>query len=105
MRQRRAPQLSGCRLAGLRDGDWRLYFNTNNGDQEWTELFSCDGCVDDDTTYQLGVSTGIGGGGNGSSPSKARRLGPDPVVFPGQNVLVHTTGYDDEVLGDEVGTV
>jgi hypothetical protein len=100
-----APQLSGCRLAGLRDGDWRLYFDTNNGDQEWTELFSCDGCVDDDTTYQLGVSTGIGGGGNGSSPSKARSLGPDPVVFPGQNVLVHTTGYDDEVLGDDVGTV
>jgi hypothetical protein len=87
------------------DGDWRFYFNTNNLDQEWTELFSCDGCVDDDTTYILNVSTGQSGGGNGSNPQKARNLGPDPVVFPNQNILVHTTGYDDEVVGDDVGTV
>jgi hypothetical protein len=32
-------------------------------------------------------------------------MGPDPVVFPGQPIVVHTTGYDDEVLGDDIGTV
>jgi hypothetical protein len=87
------------------DGDWRFYFNTNNRDQEWTELYSCDGCVDDDTTYQLNATTGVAGGGNGSKPSKARNMGPDPVVFPGQSILVHTMGYDDEVVGDPAGSV
>jgi hypothetical protein len=87
------------------DGDWRFYFNVNNLDQEWTELFSCDGCVDDDTTYTLNVSTGQSSGGDGSNPQKARSLGPDPVVFPGQDILIHTTGYDDELVGDDAGTV
>jgi hypothetical protein len=86
------------------DGDWRLYFNTTNLNQEWTELFSCDGCVDDDETYILNTGTGRQGG-DGSRPTRARGLGPDPVLFPGQNIMVHTTGYDDEVVGDDIGTV
>jgi hypothetical protein len=84
------------------DGDWRLYFNTNNVDQEWTELFSCS-CIDE-KTYTLNVSTGRFGGA-GTHPTRSRNLGPDPVVFPGQPILVHATGYDDEVKGDNVGTV
>jgi hypothetical protein len=87
------------------DGDWRFYFDTNNRDQEWTELFSCDGCVDDDTTYTLNVGTGQSGGGNGSNPQRARSLGPDPVVFPGQSILIHTSGYDEEVVADNAGSV
>ena len=87
------------------DGDWRLYFNTNNRDQEWTELFSCEGCVDDDSTYSLGISGTGHTAGAGTKPGRARGLGPDPVVFPGQDILVHSTGYDDEILGDDVGTV
>jgi hypothetical protein len=94
------------------DGDWRVHFNTNNRDQEWTPLFSCGGCIDDDTTYKLttspggpNVRTGASGGGNGSRPNRSRNLGPDLVLFPDQEVRVHTTGYDDEVLGDDIGTV
>src|SRR3954447_7378178 len=87
------------------DGDWRFYLNTNNRDQEWTEMFNCDGCVDDDSTYSLGISATGHTAGSGSKPGRSRGLGPDPVVFPGQDILVHSTGYDDEILGDDVGTV
>jgi hypothetical protein len=94
------------------DGDWRFHFNTNNRDQEWTPLFSCDGCIDDQEKYPLttrpggpNVSTGKAGGGNGSRPNRSRNLGPDPVLFRDQEILVHTVGYDDEVLGDNIGTV
>jgi hypothetical protein len=86
------------------DGDWRFYFNTNNRDQEWTQLFSCDGCIEEKTYYMDNVRTGWSGG-TGKNPRGPRGLGPDPVVFPGQPILVHTTGYDDEVLGDDIGTV
>src|ERR687888_462819 len=44
-------------------------------------------------------------GGNGRNPKGPRGLGPDVVVFPGQPIFVHTTAYDDEALGDDVGTV
>jgi hypothetical protein len=75
------------------DGDWRFFFNTTNRDREWTRVFSCDGCVDDDETRNLNVRTGSSG------------LGPDPVLFPGQPVVVRTGGFDDEVFGDDIGTV
>ena len=75
------------------DGDWRFFFNTNNRDREWTRVFSCDGCIDDDSTRQLNVQTGTTG------------LGADPVLFPGQRLFVHTGGFDDETYGDDIGTV
>jgi hypothetical protein len=75
------------------DGDWRFFFNTNNRDREWTKVFSCDGCVDDGDTRNLNVETG----GTG--------LGADPVLFPGQRIMVHTGGFDDETFGDDIGTV
>jgi hypothetical protein len=75
------------------DGDWRFFFNTTNRDREWTKVFSCSGCIDDDETKRLNVRTGSSG------------LGPDPVLFPGQPVVVHTGGFDDEVWGDDIGTV
>lgn len=76
------------------DGDWRVFFNTNNRDQEWSKIIDCDGCVDDDERRKLNLNTGPGG-----------KLGPDPVVFPGQPIFVHTVGYDDEVAGDDLGSV
>lgn len=86
-------------------GDWRFFFNTNNVNQEWTNVFSCDGCIESHKTYQLGARTG-GGGGDGSGPGQARALGPDPVVFPGQPIIVHTSGYDEDALvGDPLDTV
>jgi hypothetical protein len=75
------------------DGDWRFFFKTNNRDREWTKVFDCNECVDDDTTKALNVQTG----GTG--------LGADPVLFPGQTIFVHTGGFDDETFGDDIGTV
>jgi hypothetical protein len=75
------------------DGDWRVFFNINNRDREWTKIFDCDGCVDEGDTKTLNLQTGGSG------------LGPDPVLFPGQSIFVHTTGFDDEVAGDDTGTV
>lgn len=77
------------------DGDWRMYFNTNNRDREWTQVIpdSCEGCVDDDTDYRLNFQTGTAG------------LGADPVLFPGQRILVHTGGFDEEAFADDIGTV
>ena len=74
------------------DGDWRVFFNTNNGEREWTQVLKCDGCVDDDERQNLGHRTGDG-------------LGRDPVLLPGQRVVVHMVGYDDETKGDDIGTV
>lgn len=74
------------------DGDWRVFFNTNNTHREWTQIMNCNGCVDDDETIELDLSTG-------------RQLGDDPIVFPDQDIMVHTTGYDDEVSGDSTGEV
>ena len=78
------------------DGDWRFFFNTNNRDREWTTVFDCDGCIDDDDDRTLNFSTGVLG---------TRSLGSDLVLFPGQRVAVHTGGFDDEVFGDDIGTV
>jgi hypothetical protein len=74
-------------------GDWRVYFNVNNRDREWTRVFKCDGCVDEGDVKNLNMDTGGSG------------LGPDPVLFPGESIFIHTTGYDDEVDGDDIGTV
>jgi hypothetical protein len=77
----------------LDGGDWRMFFNVNNRDREWTKVFDCDDCVDEGDVKRLNLATG------------GAQLGPDPVLFPGQNILVHTTGFDDEAFGDDIGTV
>ena len=77
------------------DGDWRMFFNTNNRDREWTQIIDndCEGCVDDDETHTFNLRTGT------------TQLGPDPVLFPGQRIFVHTSGFDEETWGDDIGTV
>lgn len=77
------------------DGDWRMFFNTNNRDREWTQIINndCEGCVDDDETHTFNLRTGTS------------QLGPDPVLFPGQRIFVHTSGFDEETWGDDIGTV
>jgi len=72
------------------DGDWRFFLNTNNRDQEWTQLFDCDGCVHGTEQFSTKVRTGDGG-----------RLGPDLLVFPDQSLHVATNGFDDDVAADD----
>lgn len=77
-----------CCLAG--DGDWRFLFNTNNAIQEWTKLYDCGGCIHGTETFGNAVQTGAG-------------LGPDPIVFSGQDILVHTAGFDEDGIASDTG--
>lgn len=83
------------------DGDWRFWVNTNNGDQEWTNLLDCNGCVDSeffgDGTVQFGWETGF---------PASKSLGPDILLFPEQTILVHTSGFEDDVaFSDDTGFI
>ena len=75
------------------DGDWRMFFNTNNGVREWRTLGDCNGCIEAGDTVRFPFD----GGERGELP--------DPVLFPGQPIFVHTNGFDDEVQTDDIGTV
>ena len=84
------------------DGDWRFWFNTNNGFSEWTKLFDCDGCVH-------GVES-FGGRpwqtGDSSEVANDRSLGPDLLRFPQQTLWVHTSGFEaDGLIDDDTGSV
>jgi hypothetical protein len=87
---------------GRGDGDWRFWMNVPSRTKEWTKLFDGDGNV-------TGVMT-FGGrpwstGPNGSVGSD-RWLGPDPLLFPGQQLHIHTSGYEaDSLVDDDTGTV
>ena len=60
------PDDPGPDLDGV---DWRMFFNVNNRDREWTKVFDCDDCVDEDDVKRLDLATG------------GAQLGPDPVLF------------------------
>jgi hypothetical protein len=87
---------------GRGDGDWRFWINVPSRTKEWTKLFDGDGNV-------TGVMT-FGGrpwstGPNGSVGAD-RWLGPDPLLFPGQRLHIHTSGYEaDSMVDDDTGTV
>ena len=84
------------------DGDWRFWVNTNNTTQEWTKLFDCGGCVHGTETFagrpwQTGTSGEV---------LPDRSLGPDLLLFPGQRMWVHTSGFEgDWVVSDDTGAV
>lgn len=84
------------------DGDWRFWLNTNNGTPEWTKLFDCSGCVHGTETfagrpYQTGPSAEV---------SPDRSLGPDHLLFPGQRIWVHSSGFEEDwIVSDDTGSV
>lgn len=81
------------------DGDWRFWANTNNGTQEWTKLFDCDGCVH-------GTETFSGRPWETGSADPNRNLGPHLLLFPGQDIWVHTSGFEEDwVVSDSTGHV
>lgn len=84
------------------DGDWRFWFNTNNGGPEWTKIFDCDGCVTGRQTFRgRPWRTGIFG-----EIPKDRWLGPDLLLFPDQRIWIHTSGFeDDNLVSDDTGVV
>ncbi|MFQ6028648.1 MAG: hypothetical protein ACE5Q6_14270, partial [Dehalococcoidia bacterium] len=84
----------------LNDGDWRLWFNTNNTDQEWTQIVDCNGCIEGGTHNFSGAPWETG------SAASGRLLGPDVLTYPGQKIFVHTSGFEDDLIwNDSVGRV
>jgi hypothetical protein len=84
-------------LAGNFGGNWHFFFNTNNRDREWTQVFACDnGCISDGDTRSLNTETG-------SAAGSSQGLGPDLVLFPTQRILVHTTGFDNNITSGGIG--
>lgn len=81
------------------DGDWRFWANTNNTNQEWTKLFDGDGNVH-------GLMDFGGQPWETGSPNPNRSLGPDILVFPRQDIWVHTSGFEDDwIVSDDTGSV
>jgi len=88
----------------VKNGSWNLWVATNNENQEWTKIFECDECIStgDELTISSLVgrapwTTGVGGA-----------LGPDILLFGGQQIRVHTEGRDagfSYVTGDALGYV
>lgn len=81
------------------DGDWRFWIITNNATQEWTKLYDCDGCVHGLEQFG-GVPWETG------SASANRSLGPDLLLFPGQEIYLQTAGFENDVnYEDSIGKV
>ena len=75
------------------DGDWRFWANLNNREQEWTKMYDCDGCVHGRIDYGDNPwSTGIPG---------ERSLGPDVWLFPTEDLWVHTSGFEDDLISSD----
>lgn len=85
------------RLRG--DGDWRFWINANNAGKEWEKIFHCNGCVH-------GLEDFNGRPWETDSPSGDRRFGPDLRLFPGQKILLHSGGFEEDwIWTDGTGTV
>jgi hypothetical protein len=74
------------------DGDWRLWLNLPNADREWTPVFDCDGCV------QEGMERFGGDPWKTGDLSAPHTLGSDVVLFPGQRLFGHSSGYESDPL-------
>jgi len=93
------------------DGDWSFWLNTNNGYQEWSRIFDCDGCVHDTEKFNPPWETG---------PDKIdfdlvramgevdafHRLGPNHILFPDDKISFRLSGYEsDTIWDDDTGSV
>jgi hypothetical protein len=95
------------------DGDWRFWVNTNNGTQEWTRLFNCDGCVHGTHTFSPPWRTGVSDpvffrttATTAGSTDSLRRMGPDVLLYPGQLMRIHTSGFEADIeFDDDTGVV
>ncbi|MCB0706563.1 MAG: hypothetical protein KDC34_14715 [Saprospiraceae bacterium] len=83
------------------DGDWRFWVNLNNGAKEWVKLYDCNGCVHGQIEY--GNTPWVTASGN---PAGNRSLGPDVLLYPGQFIWFHSSGFEaDEIWDDYTGEV
>jgi len=74
-------------------GDWNFWLADNGSSQQWTKIFSCQGCITDDTDYYAG-----------SSPWQNMSTGgilANVKLFPGQPLRLMSTGYEDDNFVDD----
>lgn len=86
-------------------GDWRLWLQMKNVDQEWTELINCNDCVSDDSTHTAGnffnpqpwTTNGVGDAD----------LGPNLMLFDEQMIWVGMSGFEEDGMetDDDTGTI
>ena len=96
-------RLNSIDVHDRRSGDWRMWLTTPNTDREWTRIIECDNCITEGTLTSLHVS-----GGSLPLPIETGGLlGPDLLLFRGQNVIVQASGYAAgfEGLGDDLGVI
>ena len=91
-----------CTPFACHSGDWRLWVNLRNTEKEWTKIFDCDECVDDDTNYTFG-----GRPYETDASNQDRSLGPNVLLYPEQMFTLVATGFEDDGIetGDNTGTV
>jgi hypothetical protein len=80
-------------------GSWRFWVNLNNADSEWRQLLHCNSCVPTGpngtlTDAYLADTNRYPGGTHFYAPWTTNGfLGLDALLFPGQPLLLQTTGY------------
>jgi len=91
------------------DGDWRLFMNLQTGYQEWSRLFDCDGCAHGVETFNPPWSTGASDSfffRSLGSTDPSHRLGPDLLLYAGQPIWVHASGFEQDcIFHDDTGRV
>ena len=91
-----------CTPFSCYSGDWRLWINVKSVDREWTKLYDCEDCIDDDTDYNFG-----GRPWETSASDSDRYLGANVLLYPEQFFTLFVTGFEDDGIetGDNLGTV
>lgn len=73
-------------------GDWNFWLGNNGADKRWTKIFSCQGCITDDTTYTAGTSPW-----QNMSPGG---LLAEVKLLPNEPLRLTSTGYEDDNFED-----
>src|SRR5204863_4484763 len=95
------------------EGEWFFWFNTKKLDQAWTKLFEREHgkyrSVSSGSVQYCDIfsnSWRTGGSGSDVVVNPDCSLGPSLLLFPGQQIWLHTSGYeDDDGVSDDTGTV
>lgn len=74
-------------------GDWNFWLAGNGPGRRWTKIFSCSGCIDDDTTYYAGSSPWQGMSAGGALA--------DAWLFPSEPLRLFSTGFEDDSVEDD----
>jgi hypothetical protein len=74
-------------------GDWNFWLGHNGTSHPWTKIFSCHGCITDDTTYTAGTSPWQ------NMPSSGQLA--EMKLLPGQLPRLFATGYEADNFVDD----